>query len=115
MHELPATQGILDVVLETARDAGAERVLTVDLVIGDLSSMVDDSVQFYFDVLSRDTAAAGAVLRIRRSPARAVCFSCGADYQVSPPLDPACTACAALTIQVSGGREFHIDSIEVDE
>jgi hydrogenase nickel incorporation protein HypA/HybF len=115
VHELPATQGILDVVLEAARDAGAERVLAVDLVIGDLSSMVDESVQFYFDVLGRDTAAAGAALRIRRIHAQALCLSCGASRLVSPPLDPQCAACGALTVHVSGGREFYIDSIEVDE
>ncbi|HSJ25803.1 MAG TPA: hydrogenase maturation nickel metallochaperone HypA [Longimicrobiales bacterium] len=115
MHELPATQGILDIVLDAARDAGATRVRAVDLVIGDLSSMVDDSVQFYFDVLGRDTAAAGADLRIRRTRAQVDCASCGASYQVAPPLQPICEQCGALTIRISGGREFFIESIEVDE
>jgi len=115
VHELPATQGILDVVLDAAREAGADRILSVDLVIGDLSSMVDDSVQFYFDLLGRDTAAAGARLRIRRERAVADCASCMARYEVAPPLVPVCEQCGELTLRVSGGREFYIDSIEVDE
>jgi hydrogenase nickel incorporation protein HypA/HybF len=90
-------------------------VRTVELVIGDLSSMVDDSVQFYFDLLGRDTLAAGAELRIRREHARAACGSCGASYEVAPPLVPVCEVCGALTLQVSGGRAFYIESIEVDE
>jgi hydrogenase nickel incorporation protein HypA/HybF len=115
MHELPATQGILDVALEAARDAGAARISTIDVVIGDLSSMVDDSVQFYFDVLSRHTAAEGALLRLRRERARAACSTCGGDYEVTPPLDPMCTECGELTLAVTGGRAFYIESIEVEE
>jgi hydrogenase nickel incorporation protein HypA/HybF len=115
MHELPATQGILDVALNAALEAGASRISTIDVVIGDLSSIVDDSVQFYFDILSRGTLAAGAVLRLRRVAAQATCGDCGASYEVVPPLEAACRECGSLTLSVRGGREFYIDSIEVDE
>jgi hydrogenase nickel incorporation protein HypA/HybF len=115
MHELPATQGMLDVALEAAHSAGAARIRAIDVVIGDLSSIVDDSVQFYFDILSRDTVAAGALLRVRRVSARAACGACGGSYDVMPPLSPVCDACGSLALTVTGGREFYIESIEVDE
>jgi hydrogenase nickel incorporation protein HypA/HybF len=115
MHELPATQDILATALETARSAGATRITAVDIVIGDLTSMVDDSVQFYFDVLSRGTAAAGARLRLRRIAAHASCSGCGATYEVTPPLSPSCESCGSFSISVRGGREFFIESIQVDE
>jgi len=54
MHELSITEGILSIALGAA---GGRRIRTVNLVIGDLSSFVDDSVQFYFDMLSRGTLA----------------------------------------------------------
>jgi hypothetical protein len=53
MHELPVTEGILAVVLVAARTHHASRITTIDLVIGELGSIVDDSIQFYFDLLSR--------------------------------------------------------------
>jgi hydrogenase nickel incorporation protein HypA/HybF len=115
MHELPATQGILDVALDAARDAGAVRVTSIDVVIGDLTSFVDDSVQFYFDVLSRGTAAEGAVLHMLRRSGIARCSSCMESYAVSPPFVPVCACCGAFTVEITGGREFYIDSIEVDE
>jgi hydrogenase nickel incorporation protein HypA/HybF len=114
MHELSATEGILAVALEAARDAGAVRVSAIDVVIGDLSSMVGESVQFYFDLLSKDTAAAGAQLHVRRQSATAACGACGASYSVVPPLSPECAACGSAALTVSGGREFHVASIEVD-
>lgn len=113
MHELAATQGMLQVALEAAAKAGAHRVLAIDVVIGDLTSMVDDSVQFYFDLLSRDTPAAGARLRFRREPAVASCSACGQQAGVRAPLVPFCAACGSHAVTVAGGQSFYIDSIEV--
>lgn len=115
MHELPATEGILAIALETAGNGGYGRVTAIDVVIGELTSIVDDSVQFYFDVLSRGTAAAGARLHMRREPATAQCSSCRVSYPVVPPLMPTCMHCGALTLRIEGGRQFYIESIEVEE
>jgi hydrogenase nickel incorporation protein HypA/HybF len=115
MHELPVTESILSVALEAAQRAGARRIVAIDLLIGDLSSIVDDSVQFYFDLLSRGTAAEGATLRFRREPAVATCADCGHHFQVSPPLVPLCPNCGGLRLAVEGGRGFVVESIEVDD
>lgn len=115
MHELSVTQGILTVAVETARQHGVERIQAIDLVIGDLSSIVDDSVQFYFDILSQDTLAQGAKLHFRREPGTATCWDCGHQFQVSPPLSSLCPICQSAHLQVSGGREFYVESIEVED
>jgi hydrogenase nickel incorporation protein HypA/HybF len=115
MHELAAVTALLQVALDTAIEAGARRVLAVDIVVGDLTSMVDDSVQFYFDLLSRDTAAAGAVLRFRREPAIAACRDCGGREPVRPPLSPMCAHCGSHAVEVTGGRQFHVESVEVSD
>ena len=114
MHELPATQGLLDVALKAAREAGGTRIQVVDLVVGDLTSMVDDSIQFYFDIISRGTPAEGAELRFRREPAEGSCGECGHAFPVQPPIPRECPACGSLRLKVTGGREFYVDSIEVD-
>lgn len=115
MHELPVTQGILDVVLEAAGGAGAGRVVAIDLVIGTLSGIVDDSVQFYFDILSQGTPAQGATLRFARKPAAAVCQDCGHRSDVQPPLEALCPSCGSVRLQITGGQEFFVESIEVDD
>ncbi len=115
MHELPVTQAILDTALSAAAQAGSQRIVAIDLVIGELSGIVDDSVQFYFDILSRDTPAAGAMLRFQRQPARAVCSDCAHSYDAAPPLAPFCPNCGSLRLQVTGGREFFLESIEIDD
>ncbi len=115
MHELPATRGMLDVALEAAQKAGAERILSIDVVVGDLTSFVDDSIQFYFDIMSRDTAAAGALLNFRRDAAEGRCATCGHTFPVTPPVPRECPVCESLALSVTGGQGFYVDSIEVPE
>ena len=62
MHELSITESILDITLRHARQAGAGRVTNLYLVIGQLASIVDDSVQFYWDIVAKGTLAEGAHL-----------------------------------------------------
>ncbi len=114
MHELAVTQGILSVALEAAHRAGARRIDAIDLVIGDLASIVDDSVQFYFDILARGSPAEGAALRFRRVPAEGRCFACGAQFTIGPTLVAACPVCDSGQLLITGGREFYVESIEVD-
>jgi hydrogenase nickel incorporation protein HypA/HybF len=115
MHELAITQGILDVTLDAASRAGARRIVAIDLLIGELSGMVDDSIQFYFDILSRDTPAERATLRFRREPAVVSCRDCGSRFEARAPLSPICAQCGSARLQVTGGRELRVESIEVAE
>lgn len=115
MHELAITQGILSVVLETAEAAGARRVLAIDLTVGALTGYVDDSIRFYFDLLSRGTSAEGAILRIRREPGEGHCQTCGARFPVEPPVLPTCPFCGSPQIQITGGTRCLVERIEVED
>lgn len=113
MHELGVTQSILKIVLHHAQQAGAVRVNEINLVIGELSSIVDDSVQFYWDLISEGTIAHGATLRFARVPARLRCQDCGHEFGLNRQ-DYTCPACGSSRAVVAGGEEFFIDSIDID-
>lgn len=120
MHELAVTQAILQVVLEHAAQAGASRIERIILRVGDLSGVVGESVQFYFDFVSRGTAAEGAQLVFEHVPARLRCRACGYEYEPAPEeagrpgLSWVCPACGEMQPEVVGGREMLVESIEVE-
>jgi len=113
MHELAITQSIIDIVSRHAEQAGARRIRRIHLVVGELSSIVDDSIQFYFDYLSQNSLAAGAELVFRRPQVTLACPSCGHHWQPASA-DWTCPECSVAQAQVVEGREFYVDSIEVE-
>ena len=58
MHEQSIVESMLAVALKNAEQNQAERIVGINLVVGDLSGVVEDAVNFYFNFLSRDTIAA---------------------------------------------------------
>ena len=57
MHELTVTESLLELALRHAKTNDTKRINDLYLVIGQLSSIVDDSVQFYWDIIAKNTLA----------------------------------------------------------
>lgn len=114
MHELAITQSVLEIVLRHARQAGGSRVGAVHLVVGQLSSIVDDSVAFYWDMVARGTPAEGAQLHFRRIPARFRCQACGQEFAWGEST-LGCPACASGSMRLVAGDEFFVESIDIDQ
>ena len=113
MHELSVTESILEIALRHGRQAGATAITDIFLVIGELSTIVDESVQFYWDIITEDTPAAGSRLHFQRIPGRLSCRACGHTY--SPRQDLPCPACGSIDIDILAGEEFYLEAIEIAE
>jgi hydrogenase nickel incorporation protein HypA/HybF len=114
MHELPITENLLAITLRHATTAQATRVLRVHCAIGQLSSIVDDSVQFYWNLIAKDTIAAGATLTFKRVPATFRCLACQAAFNLHQQQDFTCPHCGSLDVMITGGDDLRLDSIEVE-
>ena len=114
MHELSVTQSILEIAQRHAEQAGAQRIVAVNLVIGDLTGFVDDSIQFYFDFLTKDTMAENAQLVFERVEARVRCHECGSEYAPPDSRLWTCPQCDALGGEIIAGKEFSVASIEIE-
>ena len=113
MHELSVTQSILEIALRHAEQAGAKRITRLNLVVGELSGIIDDSVQFYWDMVAKDTIAEGAKLHFERVPASLCCLNCEHTFPMNGP-DYRCPECGEDRVVAAAGKEFRLDSIEVE-
>ena len=112
MHELAVTESIIQIASQHAERAQAKQVTAINLVIGRLSSIVDDSVQFYWDAISEGTICQGAKLNFERVPAKLQCQDCGTTFELAAELIP-CPNCQGNQIKVLSGDEFRVESIEI--
>jgi len=113
MHELAVTESILEICTRNARQSGATRVTTINLTIGRLSSIVDDSVQFYWEIISEGTLCAGSQLVFKRLPAKMRCNACETEYSFDGDLIP-CPNCQSMNACILGGDDFQVESIEIE-
>ncbi len=113
MHELPVTENILEISLRHAEAANAKRITHLYLVIGQLASIVDDSVQFYWDIVAKGTIADGAVLHFKRLPATFSCLDCSHEYQLQGD-GFSCPKCNSEHVKVLSGDEFYMEAIDVE-
>ncbi len=112
MHELPVTESILNISIDHAKKANATKIAKIHIVIGKLSSIVDDSVQFYWDIISKGSIADNATLQFHRVEAEIECLQCQHHYILENELIP-CPKCGSIQIKFLTGEEFYIDSIEI--
>ena len=111
MHELSITQSILDIALRHGETANAKKITDLYIVIGQLSSVVDDSVQFYWDMIAKDTIAAGARLHFNRIKAEFHCEACNHRYVMTQNL--VCPECGSSQVQVVSGEQFYLEAIDI--
>lgn len=62
MHELAVTEEIIKVVTDASK---GRRIREIVLVIGNLSSFIDESIQFYFDKLTESTPLEGLSFHLK--------------------------------------------------
>jgi hydrogenase nickel incorporation protein HypA/HybF len=110
MHELAIAQNVLDIVVTEARQ---RRVSTINLVVGELSSVAEEPIRFCFEIVSEGTFAQGAKLVLRKVQALLRCKDCLSEFGLES--HGVCPACGKRNGEVIQGRECYVDAIEVEE
>ena len=114
MHELAVTQSILDISLNAAREQGASRIRAIKLRLGPFSGIVPECIQMYLEVLAKGTPAEGAVVIAQTVPLKVRCNQCGKESEITRQRI-ACPFCGGIDLKTLSGREFMVDSIQVDD
>ena len=114
MHELSITESLLKTASDYAQKNEAKKVAVLNLVIGELSGIMDESVQFYWDMISKDTICENSILHFDKRQAIMKCIACGHEFSLEGELAP-CPACASMDLKFLSGNEFLLESIEIEK
>jgi hydrogenase nickel incorporation protein HypA/HybF len=111
VHELSLSSAIVNTVV---KHSGGRRVTLVNLRVGRLRQVIPDTLQFYFQFVSRDTPCEGARLEQEVVEARLRCLPCARQWEIEIPAFR-CPTCGGSDVEIASGNEFEVESIEVEE
>jgi len=113
MHEMSVAQSILKIVLNEAERNGATKVKIVRIRAGELRGIVRDQLAFFFDFITKDTLAEGAILEVEQVPIKGKCKSCEHVFMVQN-YEFLCPECTSKDVDVLEGLELVVKEIEVE-
>ena len=112
MHEQSIVASLLSMALEDAEKNNAQRIISIKLVVGELTGIEKDAVNFYFGFMAKDTIANGATLEFNTTKAQLRCRGCDIIFP-RDGLNFNCPECNQKAVEIVGGRELYIESMEI--
>lgn len=110
MHEVALGEAILDAV---ERRAAGRKVRRVKVRVGTLHRVVGPALDQGFALVSEGSVAEGAELEMVVVPATVTCRSCG-EHHHDDEMAFVCLACGSNEVDVEGGQELMLESLELD-
>ena len=113
MHELSLAESILRLIEDAAIEQKFTQVKTVWLEIGQLACVEQESLRFFFAVVTEDSIARQAKLEIIEIAGQAMCDQC---HQVTmiAAYHQACPQCDSYALHVTQGDGMRIKELEVE-
>ena len=108
MHELGLCASIVDAV---ERRAGDRPVAQVRIQVGRLHHVHPEAFDQSFAMAAMGTVVEGAGADLVLLPVRARCARCGSEWESDEP-PTACPACGEVDLELTGGDELVLESIE---
>ena len=115
VHELSIVSSVVDSVTETLQSYPGARVKEVRLRVGALAAVVEDSLQFCYEIATEDTPLQGSTLVIKTIPVLMHCHRCAQNVEIAGLQSFRCPLCDNPVSDLRQGRELEIESIEIDE
>ena len=113
MHEMGIAQQLMEIALGAIpEDVEDPRVECLNLRIGKLAAVVEHSLTFCMEIITKDTPLENVTLKIETVPVRIQCQECGREWETDSPIFQ-CPNCADARTQLLSGREIEITSLEL--
>ncbi|MEC4986917.1 MAG: hydrogenase maturation nickel metallochaperone HypA, partial [Oscillatoria sp. PMC 1076.18] len=113
MHETDMTKALIMTVRDWCSSQPEQpKIAKIHLIVGEFTCVEPASLEFAFEVQTKNTFLAGAKLAIQSKSLIAFCHQCQAEYQPEIGLRYACPTCNSPMEDIRSGRELKIDRLE---
>ena len=82
MHEVSVVADIVSAILGELEKYNAERVEEVTIVVGDMTSLGEEQLEFAYEIVTKDTKLEGSKLVIEHEKIQVRCKECGYEGEV---------------------------------
>lgn len=114
MHELSITQGILKVCLDEGKKHNIKSIKKINIKVGELTDLVPNYISHYFNIIAKGTIAENTEINIEKVVVSIKCRECNYEGELGKS-NYLCPKCNGNKYDIVHGREFFVDTIEVDE
>jgi len=114
MHELSIAQSIIQIVENSLPNKNENKVNSVHLLIGKLSGIEIDALQFAYSVLKNNTFLNNSELKIEITNGQAKCLTCNTSFEMNKYGIP-CPECGGYVIEILQGKEMKVLKINIDD
>lgn len=113
MHETDMTKALILTIKDWFNEQSEkQKIEKIHLLVGQFTCVEPVSLQFAFEIQTRNTFLDGAELVIKDIPLVAYCHTCEKEYSPEIGLQYSCPDCRSPMEDIRSGRELKIDRIE---
>ena len=112
MHEFSIAEGMMNTIVEVV--GPSKKITRVFVTMGPLAGIAPDILSFCFPEVCNVAGMGKPELVVDKVPARMLCGACSTEYDAAD-LFLVCPTCGSLERTILSGREFRIDSVEVED
>jgi len=114
MHEMSIALNILDIVEKELKKADGKKIERLNLVVGKLSGVVVESLQFALEASRNSSAIADAEIIIDEVAATMKCMNCDFEFKADD-FYTICPKCNSFKHQIMTGKELFIKSLTIQQ
>lgn len=113
MHEISLAQAVWRQVTAELADRPGYRLRGLDLVVGAMSGVDPESLEFAMGLLVGESDWPDAEVRLRTEPLTLVCNACGREF-TTDHFDLTCPACGSRDADPVRGTDLRLESLELE-
>ena len=114
MHEMALVEGVLRVAEDECARHPGHHVVKIELEIGLLRQVVEETFRFLFEHLATGTMLEGAELVMDLRPVRVRCSCCQRSGAIEEAAWMACPFCGGFDVEMLEGDQFLVRSLQVE-